>query len=94
MIKSWTTPIPRHGGSDPGAVNGNNLEKDFNLKSATYIYNRLRELGIPAVLTREGDTDLPKNERIQKVLNSYGADDDVIVVSNHINAGGGDFSYL
>lgn len=79
-----------HGGSDPGAVNGNIYEKDFTLKAAEYIYNRLRELGIPAVLTRDSDTSLPKNERIQKVLNSYGADEDVIVISNHINAGGGD----
>lgn len=77
-----------HGGSDPGAVNGNIYEKDFNLASATYIYNRLRDLGIPAVLTRTGDSDLPKSERIKKVLNSYGASEDVIVVSNHINAGG------
>lgn len=79
-----------HGGNDPGAINGNIYEKDFTLKAAQYIYNRLRELGIPAVLTRDSDVSLPKNERIRKVLNSYGADDDVIVVSNHINAGGSD----
>ena len=30
-----------HGGSDPGAINGNIREKDFNLISANYIYNRL-----------------------------------------------------
>lgn len=77
-----------HGGSDPGAVNGNVYEKNLTLQASKYIYNRLRELGIPAVLTRDSDTSLPKNERIQKVLNSYGADEDVIVVSNHINAGG------
>ena len=65
-------------------------EKDFTLRAAKYIYDRLTQLGIPAVLTRDSDTSLPKNERIQKVLDFYGADDDVIVVSNHINAGGGD----
>lgn len=82
-----------HGGSDPGAISGNAYEKDFTLTAAKYIYDRLTQLGIPAVLTRDSDTSLPKNERIQKVLDFYGADDDVIVVSNHINAGGAEFSY-
>lgn len=77
-----------HGGSDPGAISGNVYEKDFTLRAAKYIYDRLTQLGIPAVLTRDSDTSLSKNERIQKVLDFYGADDDVIVVSNHINAGG------
>lgn len=79
-----------HGGSDPGAISGNAYEKDFTLRAAKYIYERLTQLGIPAVLTRDSDTSLPKNERIQRVLDFYGADDDVIVVSNHINAGGAD----
>ena len=25
--------MPRHGGEDPGAINGNIKEKDFNLKA-------------------------------------------------------------
>jgi N-acetylmuramoyl-L-alanine amidase len=79
-----------HGGNDPGAVNGNIYEKDFTLEAAKYIYDRLNQLGIPAVLTRDSDSSLPKNERIQKVLDSYGADEEVIVVSNHINSGGGE----
>lgn len=78
-----------HGGKDPGAINGNIYEKDFNLQSAQYIYNRLRELGIPAELTRTGDTSLPKNERIAKIKN-LGIDPNVILVSNHINSGGGE----
>lgn len=78
-----------HGGNDPGAVNGNNLEKNFNLQAAQYIYNRLRELGIPAVMTRTGDTSLPKNERLDKVNQISPNDPNVILVSNHMNAGGG-----
>ena len=35
-----------HGGTDPGAVNGNIYEKDFNLQAAQYIYKRLKELGM------------------------------------------------
>lgn len=82
-----------HGGSDPGAINGNIYEKDFNLQSAQYIYNRLRELGIPAELTRTGDTSLPKDERIAKIKN-LGVDPNVILVSNHINSGGGDTYFV
>ena len=43
------------------------VEKDLNLKSSLYIYNRLKELGVNAMLTRDSDISLPKNERIKKV---------------------------
>ena len=79
-----------HGGSDPGAVNGNIKEKDFNLASANYIYKRLRELGIPVAITRNTDEDIGRNERLSRMLNSFGNDQDVIILSNHINAGGGE----
>lgn len=79
-----------HGGSDPGAVNGNFKEKDFNLASANYIYNRLNELGVPVSITRNTDEDIGRNERLSRMLNSFGNDEDVIILSNHINAGGGE----
>ena len=52
--------------------------------------NRFEELGIPVRLTRDTDETLPKNERIRRILNAFGNRDDVILISNHINAGGGD----
>jgi len=79
-----------HGGSDPGAVNGNLREKDFNLQAANYIYNRLNELGIPVAITRDDDEDIRRSERLRRMLNSFGNDSDVIILSNHINAGGGE----
>ena len=79
-----------HGGSDPGAVNGNIKEKDFNLEAANYIYNRLKELGIPVAITRDTDEDIGRNERLSRMLNAFGNDKDVIILSNHINAGGGE----
>lgn len=79
-----------HGGSDPGAVNGNIREKDFNLQAANYIYNRLNELGVPVAITRSDDEDIGRNERLFRMLNSFGNDEDVIILSNHINAGGGE----
>ncbi|MBQ2639469.1 MAG: LysM peptidoglycan-binding domain-containing protein [Bacilli bacterium] len=79
-----------HGGEDPGALGNGLKEKDLNLQAAQYMYKRLRELGIPVEITRDSDISLPKNARINKVLSLYGKDPNVILVSNHINAGGGE----
>lgn len=79
-----------HGGNDPGAVSGNLKEKDLTLKAALYMYDRLKDLGINAKLTRDDDISLPKSERIAKVKSLFDDSEDVILVSNHINAGGGE----
>lgn len=79
-----------HGGDDPGAVGNNLLEKDLNLRAAQYMYRRLQELGIPSVIIRDTDETLPKNARIQRVLNAYNNEPNTILISNHINAGGGE----
>ena len=52
-----------HGGIDSGAVGNNLQEKDLTLMAGKYIYNRLQELGIPSVLTRDDDVYLPKADR-------------------------------
>ena len=62
----------------------------MNLEVATYLYNRFNELGIPVKLTRTGDETLNSTERVNRILNAFGNNEDVIVLSNHINAGGGD----
>ena len=41
-------------------------------------------------MTRTDDETLSPSERVNRVLNAFGNTSDVIVVSNHINAGGGD----
>ena len=79
-----------HGGSDPGAVGNGIIEKDLNLKISKYIYDRLNDLGINAKLTRDSDETLTPAERVNKVLNAFGNSSDVLVISNHINSGGGD----
>lgn len=78
-----------HGGSDPGAVSGNNYEKDYALAMSKYLYDRFRELGIPVVLTRDSDITLNPTDRVNNALNAFGNGEDVIVLSNHLNAGGG-----
>ena len=81
---------PGHGGEDPGAVGNGIIEKDLNLMISKYIYDRLNELGLPVTLTRNDDTTLSPSERVNRILNAYGNSEDVLVLSNHINAGGGD----
>ena len=79
-----------HGGEDPGAVNGNLLEKDFNLKAANYMYNRFKELGVPVAITRDSDITLTREERLNTMKNTFGTSPNVIILSNHINSGGGE----
>ena len=79
-----------HGGIDSGAVGNGLQEKNLNLEAARYIFNRLKELSIPAKMTREDDEYLPKTDRIRRVLGLYNNNPNTILVSNHINAGGGD----
>lgn len=79
-----------HGGSDPGAVGNGITEKDYTLKISQYMANRLRDLGADVTLTRNIDETLSPTDRVNRVLNAYGDSKDVVVISNHINAGGGD----
>ncbi len=79
-----------HGGEDPGALANNLKEKDLNLQAANYMYKRLKELGVPVAITRDSDVTLGRNERVDKILDAFGNNPDVVVVSNHINAGGQD----
>ena len=78
-----------HGGNDSGAVNGNIKEKDLTLQAAKYIDRRLKELGINSVLTRDDDEYLPREDRIRRI-NSLTNNQPAILISNHINAGGGE----
>lgn len=79
-----------HGGNDPGAISGGSREKDFNLEVSKYMFDRFQQLGVPVTLTRNTDETLDRNERVSRILNAYGNDPGVIVISNHINAGGGE----
>lgn len=78
-----------HGGDDPGASGNGIIEKDLTLKISQYMYDRFRDLGIPVKMTRTTDETISPTERVKRVLDAYGNSNDVIVISNHINAGGG-----
>ena len=81
---------PGHGGEDPGASANGIVEKDYTLLISQYMADRLTELGIDNALTRDSDVTLDSTTRPKTAQSLFGTGNDVIVVSNHINAGGGD----
>ena len=83
---------PGHGGDDPGASGNGIIEKNLTLDISKYMYDRLKKLGIPVTLTRTTDETVDPTERVNRILDAYGDNSNVIVVSNHINAGGGEIS--
>lgn len=84
---------PGHGGADGGASGNGIIEKNMTLDISNYMYNRFKDLGVPVAMTRTTDEELTSSTRPGKVLNAFGNSKDVIVLSNHINAGGAEFSY-
>lgn len=70
------------GGDDIGNSANGIVEKDFNLELSKYIYDRLKSLGVPVSLTRDGDSTLSIDDRVNKIKSIYGEGNDVIVISN------------
>ena len=79
-----------HGGADGGAVGNGIVEKEYTLKISEYIHDRLDDLGIENEMVRTNDVALEPSARVAKIKSFYGDGQDVILVSNHINAGGGE----
>ena len=84
--------MPAHGGEDSGAVGNGIIEKKLTLDISKYMYDRFKELGIPVALTRDSDLTLTSDNRPEVALSKFGNGENVIIISNHINAGGGEFS--
>jgi N-acetylmuramoyl-L-alanine amidase len=79
-----------HGGNDPGAVGNEIIEKEYTLRISQYMNNRFQELGIPVAMTRTTDETLSREERVRRMKEPFGDIKEAIVISNHINAGGGE----
>lgn len=79
-----------HGGADPGASSSAITEKEYTLRISQYMANRFRELGVPFALTRDSDETLSREERIKRMTTPFGDVTNAIVISNHLNAGGGE----
>ena len=78
-----------HGGADSGNTGNGLVEKDYALLISNYIKGRLDDLGIENIVTRNTDRTLTDDERVSIIETTYGLEDDVIVISNHLNSGGG-----
>ena len=50
------------------------------------MYEQFRNKGIPVTLIRESDESVTPSERVSRILNAYGDKQNVIVISNHLNA--------
>ena len=79
-----------HGGTDSGAIGNGIIEKNLTLDISKYMADRFSELGIPIKMTRTNDETLGPDVRPARVLSQFGNGKDVVVISNHINAGGGE----
>ena len=79
-----------HGGVDGGSSGNGILEKEYTLKISNYIKKRLDELGIENAMTRTSDELLDQSTRPKKAQSFFGKGNEVIVLSNHLNAGGSD----
>lgn len=73
---------PGHGGSDPGAVHDELLEKDLNLQIAHLLKEKLRASGAKVCLTRTLDEAMSNNDRYTFANRSGGQ----ALVSIHLNS--------
>ncbi|MDE6601521.1 MAG: N-acetylmuramoyl-L-alanine amidase [Lachnospiraceae bacterium] len=73
---------PGHGGADEGCAREGVLEKDLNLAIALLVRDQLIEQGYQVIMSRETDTYITKETRVEEA-NRSGAD---IYISIHQNA--------
>lgn len=75
---------PYRGGNDIGISNNAISEKELTLLISKYIFNQLKNLNIPVKLTRENDTTLNDENRVDIIKQLYPLSKDTIVISNQI----------
>lgn len=73
---------PGHGGTDEGCARAGVREKDLNLAIALLVRDQLKEQGYRVIMSRETDTYIAKEARVEEA-NRSGAD---IYISIHQNA--------
>lgn len=81
------------GGNDTGNTENGISEKNLNLQISELMYQRFQDLGIPVGMVRTSDETIDPVDRVLRILNMFGNDSKVIVISNHTNIGGRGFSY-
>ena len=73
-----------HGGSDPGAVNDEAYEKEYNLEIMLRLKERLEEAGYTVYATREKDISLSVDDRVELATEKY--PEAMLYVSIHHNS--------
>ena len=53
-----------------------------------YMYEEFQKRGVPVTLIRSTDETISPTERVNRVLEAYGDNPNVVIISNHINAAG------
>ena len=76
------------GGQDVGQQGNGITEKDFNLQMSNYLKERLDDLKIENIVTRNTDRTISDDERVNIITSSFGNDKKVIVVSNALSDAG------
>lgn len=71
-----------HGGTQPGAVRSNVMEKELTLAISLKLAEELRALGATVSMTRDDDSDVPLEDRVA-LVNELKPD---LFLSVHINA--------
>lgn len=76
---------PGHGGKDPGATNSLGAEAAYNYKVAERTKAQLEKLGFKVVMTRDSNTYLSLQERVDF---ANAVRENAVYVSIHFNSGG------
>ncbi len=76
---------PGHGGKDPGATNPYGTEANYNLRLAGLVKKQLEAKGFKVVMTRNSNTFLSLQERVEF---ANAVKESAIYVSIHFNSGG------
>ena len=79
-----------HGGPYAGAVNGDVVEKDVNLRVALLVADLLKQAGYDVLLTRSTDTHVNTTERDTNQDGKVTVEDDLQARNDLINAAGAD----
>ena len=76
------------GGQDVGQQGNGITEKDFNLQMSNYLKERLDDLKIENIVTRNTDRTISDDERVNIITSAFGNDKKVIVISNALSNDG------
>ena len=55
---------------------------------AQYMYEEFQKRGVPVTIVRSTDETVSPTERVNRILDAYGDNPNVVIISNHINAAG------